>query len=155
MLQIPDSKILKITNFALTISSEAIPHRGITALEQHMQMLAQHPSRRCRSVAASTERYRLEALGVAEASADGECTAQVWQVPGYAGSVGFIASMTQPFCSSCNRLRLTADGNIKVPQPFILILCTLCNEICCPIPIINYDFFFICIIFFVEQIVFS
>lgn len=39
---------------------------------------------------------------------------QVWQVPGHAGSVGFIASMTQAFCASCNRLRLTADGNLKV-----------------------------------------
>ncbi|KOB64987.1 MoaC family, partial [Operophtera brumata] len=41
-------------------------------------------------------------------------TARVWRVPGYAGSVGFISSMTQHFCSSCNRLRLTADGNLKV-----------------------------------------
>ncbi|XP_030020555.1 GTP 3',8-cyclase, mitochondrial isoform X3 [Manduca sexta] len=41
-------------------------------------------------------------------------TARVWQVPGFAGSVGFISSMTQHFCSSCNRLRLTADGNLKV-----------------------------------------
>lgn len=42
------------------------------------------------------------------------CTMQVWQVPGHAGTVGFIASMTQHFCASCNRLRLTADGNLKV-----------------------------------------
>ena len=30
------------------------------------------------------------------------------------GSVGFITSMTENFCGSCNRLRLTADGNLKV-----------------------------------------
>ncbi|KAI5633342.1 radical SAM superfamily domain-containing protein [Phthorimaea operculella] len=30
------------------------------------------------------------------------------------GSVGFISSMTKNFCSTCNRLRLTADGNLKV-----------------------------------------
>ncbi|CAH2109281.1 unnamed protein product [Euphydryas editha] len=41
-------------------------------------------------------------------------TATMWQVPGYAGRIGFISSMTKPFCSSCNRLRLTADGNLKV-----------------------------------------
>ncbi|XP_063381512.1 molybdenum cofactor biosynthesis protein 1 isoform X2 [Cydia fagiglandana] len=41
-------------------------------------------------------------------------TARVWQVPGYAGRVGFISSMTQHFCSTCNRLRITADGNLKV-----------------------------------------
>lgn len=28
--------------------------------------------------------------------------------------VGFITSMSEQFCGSCNRLRLTADGNLKV-----------------------------------------
>jgi molybdenum cofactor biosynthesis protein A len=28
--------------------------------------------------------------------------------------IGFITSMTENFCSSCNRLRITADGNLKV-----------------------------------------
>lgn len=30
------------------------------------------------------------------------------------GSIGFITSMTDNFCSGCNRLRITADGNLKV-----------------------------------------
>jgi cyclic pyranopterin phosphate synthase len=29
------------------------------------------------------------------------------------GSVGFIASVSRPFCLNCNRLRLTADGKIR------------------------------------------
>ncbi|MGH9718885.1 MAG: GTP 3',8-cyclase MoaA [Bryobacteraceae bacterium] len=29
------------------------------------------------------------------------------------GSVGFIASVSQPFCLSCNRIRLTADGKLR------------------------------------------
>jgi GTP 3',8-cyclase len=29
------------------------------------------------------------------------------------GIVGFINPVSQPFCSSCNRLRLTADGNLR------------------------------------------
>mmetsp|Transcript_15484 Transcript_15484/g.39968 ORF Transcript_15484/g.39968 Transcript_15484/m.39968 type:complete len:404 (-) Transcript_15484:351-1562(-) len=37
-----------------------------------------------------------------------------YRLPGAAGSLSFIASMTQPFCAGCNRLRLTADGNLKV-----------------------------------------
>jgi len=41
-------------------------------------------------------------------------TAKTWKVPGYRGSVGFITSMTEHFCGSCNRLRITADGNLKV-----------------------------------------
>ena len=28
--------------------------------------------------------------------------------------MSFITSMTEHFCSSCNRVRLTADGNFKV-----------------------------------------
>lgn len=41
-------------------------------------------------------------------------TSKPWQVPGFAGRVGFITSMSNHFCGSCNRLRLTADGNLKV-----------------------------------------
>ena len=29
------------------------------------------------------------------------------------GRVGFIASVTQPFCLNCNRIRLTADGKLR------------------------------------------
>lgn len=35
-------------------------------------------------------------------------------MPGFVGQVGFITSMSQHFCDSCNRLRITADGNLKV-----------------------------------------
>ena len=30
------------------------------------------------------------------------------------GTVGFIDSVTRPFCASCSRLRLTSDGNLRV-----------------------------------------
>lgn len=41
-------------------------------------------------------------------------TSKGYKVPGFMGQVGFITSMSENFCSSCNRLRLTADGNLKV-----------------------------------------
>eukprot|EP00808_Paulinella_micropora_P021034 g53044.t1 len=41
-------------------------------------------------------------------------TAKTFQVNGFQGKVGFITSMSENFCGSCNRLRLTADGNLKV-----------------------------------------
>ncbi|KAK2588736.1 hypothetical protein KPH14_001624 [Odynerus spinipes] len=41
-------------------------------------------------------------------------TSKAYKVPGFVGQVGFITSMTHNFCSSCNRLRITADGNLKV-----------------------------------------
>ncbi|XP_039302719.1 molybdenum cofactor biosynthesis protein 1 [Solenopsis invicta] len=41
-------------------------------------------------------------------------TSKAYHVPGFVGQVGFITSMSQHFCDSCNRLRITADGNLKV-----------------------------------------
>lgn len=38
---------------------------------------------------------------------------QMYKVPGFMGRVGFISSMTDDYCDSCNRLRLTADGHLK------------------------------------------
>jgi molybdenum cofactor biosynthesis enzyme MoaA len=41
-------------------------------------------------------------------------TTKWYSVPGHLGRVGFITSMSEHFCSTCNRIRLTADGKIKV-----------------------------------------
>lgn len=41
-------------------------------------------------------------------------TSKRWTVPGWKGSFAFITSMTEHFCGTCNRLRITADGNLKV-----------------------------------------
>ncbi|KAI4948012.1 hypothetical protein J4E86_008530 [Alternaria arbusti] len=41
-------------------------------------------------------------------------TSKTYEVPGFVGKVGFITSMTNDFCGSCNRLRITSDGNLKV-----------------------------------------
>ena len=35
------------------------------------------------------------------------------QIPGFAGSVGFISAIHGRFCNSCNRIRMTAAGDIK------------------------------------------
>ncbi|KAF5713230.1 molybdenum cofactor biosynthesis 1 A [Fusarium mundagurra] len=41
-------------------------------------------------------------------------TSKTWHVPGFTGRIGFITSMTHNFCGTCNRLRITGDGNLKV-----------------------------------------
>jgi len=41
-------------------------------------------------------------------------TSKSFRVPGFVGSIGFITSMSEHFCGTCNRLRITADGNLKV-----------------------------------------
>eukprot|EP00889_Picochlorum_renovo_P007927 jgi/Picre1/34957/NNA_002423.t1 len=40
--------------------------------------------------------------------------AKNYRIPGYKGSVSFVTSMTSAFCSDCTRVRLMADGNLKV-----------------------------------------
>ncbi|AHF16320.1 GTP 3',8-cyclase MoaA [Niabella soli] len=40
-------------------------------------------------------------------------TAKAYQVPGHTGSFSVITTMSAPFCSDCNRIRLTADGKLK------------------------------------------
>lgn len=43
---------------------------------------------------------------------DGE--ARVYRLPNARGTVGFISPVTEPFCASCNRVRLTADGTLRL-----------------------------------------
>lgn len=43
----------------------------------------------------------------------GNAPAERWLVDGGPASVGVIASVTRPFCASCDRLRLTADGQLR------------------------------------------
>ena len=40
-------------------------------------------------------------------------TAKKYTVAGHVGSFAVISTMTSPFCSGCNRMRLTADGKMK------------------------------------------
>ena len=40
-------------------------------------------------------------------------TARKFQIKGYQGNFGVISSVTNPFCGTCNRIRLTANGRIK------------------------------------------
>ncbi len=40
-------------------------------------------------------------------------TARNFRVSGATGTFAIISSVTNPFCSTCNRIRLTADGKIK------------------------------------------
>lgn len=43
---------------------------------------------------------------------DGE--ARIYHLPGALGDIGFISSVTHPFCATCTRARLTADGRLRL-----------------------------------------
>ena len=40
-------------------------------------------------------------------------TTKKYMVPGHLGTFSIISTITSPFCSTCNRMRLTADGKMK------------------------------------------
>ncbi len=43
---------------------------------------------------------------------DGE--AVMYRIPGAPGQIGFISSVSKPFCAFCTRARLTADGKLRL-----------------------------------------
>lgn len=52
--------------------------------------------------------------------ADAADPARLWRIPGARGTIGFISPVSEPFCAACNRVRLTADGKLR--------LCLLRND---------------------------
>ncbi|NPC96320.1 GTP 3',8-cyclase MoaA [Nocardioides sp. zg-DK7169] len=43
----------------------------------------------------------------------GSAPAELFRVDGGPGTVGVIASVTRPFCGDCDRVRITADGQVR------------------------------------------
>ncbi len=46
--------------------------------------------------------------------ADQTGTATLYQIPGAPGTIGFIYAYSRTFCSSCNRLRITPEGQLQL-----------------------------------------
>jgi cyclic pyranopterin phosphate synthase len=43
----------------------------------------------------------------------GSGAAKIYKIKGAMGKLGFVSAVSQPFCNSCNRLRLTSDGKLR------------------------------------------
>ena len=84
---------------------EMMPFAGATDLQTSQMVTA-------REMKARIE----EALGPLEIANDGELDgeARLFRLPGALGDVGFISSVTAPFCELCTRARLTADGRLRL-----------------------------------------
>lgn len=54
-----------------------------------------------------------ERWGLTEAQVRGNGPADVFQIPGAQGTLGFISQMSECFCDRCNRMRLSADGWLR------------------------------------------
>jgi cyclic pyranopterin phosphate synthase len=51
-------------------------------------------------------------FAVNEGELDGE--ARVYRLAGAEGTLGFISPISDPYCDDCNRMRLTADGRLRM-----------------------------------------
>jgi cyclic pyranopterin phosphate synthase len=71
--------------------------------------------RRRNYISSADLRERLEAaFGLKPAKGPrGLGPARYYRIPGAQGTIGFISPLSQHFCSSCNRIRLTADGWVR------------------------------------------
>lgn len=84
---------------------EMMPFGGDTAFQQQQV------------VSDAEIRARIEAeLGPLELQGGGRLDgeARIYRLPGAPGELGFISSVTLPFCASCSRARLTADGKLRL-----------------------------------------
>jgi GTP 3',8-cyclase len=83
---------------------------------EQMPLDAQHGWDRATMVTADeilaqlTSAFALEPVGADER---GSAPAEEWLVDGGPGRVGVIGSVTRPFCGTCDRVRLTADGQLR------------------------------------------
>jgi len=83
---------------------------------EQMPLDAQHGWKRAEMVTADEIFASLSAsfaLSPDEAHARGSAPAETFLVDGGPARVGVIASVTRPFCGSCDRVRLTADGQVR------------------------------------------
>ncbi|MEJ5223270.1 MAG: GTP 3',8-cyclase MoaA, partial [Anaerolineales bacterium] len=82
---------------------EMMPFAGVTDVQTQQVVTARQIQEKIES-----EFGPLEASG----KYDGE--ARIYRIRGAKGELGFISSVTVPFCAACTRARLTADGVLRM-----------------------------------------
>ncbi|MDN4172385.1 GTP 3',8-cyclase MoaA [Nocardioides sp. SOB77] len=82
---------------------------------EQMPLDAQHGWSRTGMVTAEEifERLARDFVLTPAAEPRGSAPAELFTVDGGPGTVGVIASVTRPFCGDCDRVRLTADGQVR------------------------------------------
>ena len=104
---INDDEVVDLTRWAVEHGYE------LRFIEQ-MPLDAQHSWQRTEMISGEEILTALRgAFELTEVPGRGAAPAERFYVDGGPASVGVIASVTMPFCGSCDRLRLTADGQLR------------------------------------------
>ncbi len=109
MSGVNDDEILDFASFARR-------HGRVVRFIEYMPLDAEGNWERAQVVSSDEILARIDAmwpLEPLEASGDDPAPATRYRFRDGAGEIGVVASVTRPFCGSCNRLRLTADGAIR------------------------------------------
>ena len=107
MRGVNDDELVDLVDFAMGVGAQ------LRFIEQ-MPLDAGHTWDRASMVtreeilASLRARWRLDPV-----AGRGGAPAESWRVDGGPHQVGVIASVTAPFCGACDRLRLTADGQLR------------------------------------------
>jgi cyclic pyranopterin phosphate synthase len=80
---------------------------------EQMPLDPQHAWDRAVMVTAEEILERLSLRHTLTSAERGSAPAEVWLVDGGPARVGVVGSVTRPFCESCDRIRLTADGQLR------------------------------------------
>ena len=93
----------------------ALDHGYALRFIEQMPLDAQHDWSRTEMVTADEILASLEQEFTLTPAAEprGSAPAELWTVDGGPATVGVIASVTRPFCGDCDRVRLTADGQVR------------------------------------------
>ncbi|MDI3385020.1 GTP 3',8-cyclase MoaA [Streptomyces sp. B-S-A8] len=96
------------------LAAFAVAHGYRMRFIESMPLDAQGAWDRERMVTAAEILDRLGArFGLTPVERRGNAPAEEWRIDGTDATVGVIASVTRPFCGSCDRVRLTADGQLR------------------------------------------
>ncbi len=80
---------------------------------EFMPLDADRAWKRSEVVASAEIRSRIEAKYELAPDGNGGPAVSYRFADGSPGTIGFISSVTEPFCADCNRVRLTADGQLR------------------------------------------
>jgi cyclic pyranopterin phosphate synthase len=80
---------------------------------EQMPLDPQHAWDRAVMVTAEEILERLSVRHTLTQTERGSAPAEVWLIDGGPARVGVVGSVTRPFCGTCDRLRLTADGQLR------------------------------------------